>query len=168
MTGFSSGTCTPRTSRPHRPRWTPPRSTPGGRPRWRSSSSGWPMAGPTWDCRCSTRYSIWMNHFGGARGWRSPLAGMGRSSWRPVMTPETRSRVLAALRRQHIETPSWALGNSGTRFKVFAQEGVPRTAHEKIDDAATVHRFTGVAPSVALHIPWDKVPDYAELAAHAA
>ena len=84
------------------------------------------------------------------------------------MTPETRSRVLAALRRQHIETPSWAFGNSGTRFKVFAQEGVPRTAHEKIDDAATVHRFTGVAPSVALHIPWDKVPDYAELAAHAA
>jgi L-rhamnose isomerase/sugar isomerase len=84
------------------------------------------------------------------------------------MTPETRSRALAALRRQHIETPSWAFGNSGTRFKVFAQEGVPRTAHEKIDDAATVHRFTGVAPSVALHIPWDKVPDYGELAAHAA
>jgi L-rhamnose isomerase / sugar isomerase len=83
------------------------------------------------------------------------------------MTPETRSRVLAALRRQHIETPSWAFGNSGTRFKVFAQDGVPRTAHEKIDDAAAVHRFTGVAPSVALHIPWDKVPDYGELAAHA-
>src|ERR1043165_4155484 len=73
----------------------------------------------------------------------------------------------AALRAQHIETPSWAFGNSGTRFKVFTQQGVPRTAYEKVDDAATVHRYTGVAPSVALHIPWDTVDDYAALAAHA-
>jgi L-rhamnose isomerase/sugar isomerase len=77
------------------------------------------------------------------------------------------SAVKEALRRQHIETPSWAYGNSGTRFKVFAQQGVPRTPREKLDDAAQVHRFTGVAPSVALHIPWDKVDDYAALAAHA-
>jgi L-rhamnose isomerase/sugar isomerase len=75
--------------------------------------------------------------------------------------------IKAALRSQHIETPSWAYGNSGTRFKVFTQEGVPRNAYEKVDDAATVHRFTGVAPSVALHIPWDKVDDYADLAVHA-
>jgi len=61
------------------------------------------------------------------------------------------------LRNQRIETPYWAYGNSGTRFKVFPQEGVPRNAFEKIEDAATVHRFTGVAPSVALHIPWDRV-----------
>ena len=76
-------------------------------------------------------------------------------------------RVAAALRTQRIETASWAFGNSGTRFKVFAQPGVPRTPYEKIDDAATVHRFTGVAPTVALHIPWDRVDDYAELARHA-
>jgi L-rhamnose isomerase/sugar isomerase len=78
------------------------------------------------------------------------------------------STVLDALRAQRIETPSWAYGNSGTRFKVFAQEGVPRDPYEKIADAATVHRFTGVAPSVALHIPWDAVEDYADLAAYAA
>ncbi|MFD0903481.1 L-rhamnose isomerase [Actinomadura sediminis] len=77
------------------------------------------------------------------------------------------SAVKDALRRQQIETPSWAYGNSGTRFKVFAQQGVPRTPQEKIDDAAQVHRFTGVAPSVAVHIPWDRVDDYAALAAHA-
>jgi L-rhamnose isomerase/sugar isomerase len=71
------------------------------------------------------------------------------------------------LRSQRIETPSWAYGNSGTRFKVFPQEGVPRNPFEKIEDAATVHRFTGVAPSVALHIPWDKVDDYAALASFA-
>ncbi|TDC45638.1 L-rhamnose isomerase [Actinomadura sp. KC345] len=77
------------------------------------------------------------------------------------------SAVKDALRRQQIETPSWAYGNSGTRFKVFAQRGVPRTPWEKIDDAAQVHRHTGVAPRVAVHIPWDKVDDYAALAAHA-
>jgi len=76
--------------------------------------------------------------------------------------------VKAALRQQRIELPSWAFGNSGTRFKVFAQPGVPRTPFEKVDDAATVHRFTGVAPTVALHIPWDAVDDYGQLAKHAA
>src|ERR671915_598516 len=83
------------------------------------------------------------------------------------MTTTDSAQVKAALRNQHIETPSWAYGNSGTRFKVFAQRGVPRTPQEKIDDAAQVHRFTGVAPSVALHIPWDRVDDYAALAAYA-
>ncbi|WP_416903724.1 L-rhamnose isomerase [Micromonospora echinospora] len=83
------------------------------------------------------------------------------------IAPTTRARVMSALRGQRIETPSWAYGNSGTRFKVFRQEGVPRDPYEKIADAATVHRFTGVAPTVALHIPWDLVDDYAALAAYA-
>ena len=78
-----------------------------------------------------------------------------------------REAVKQVLRRQHIELPSWAFGNSGTRFKVFAQPGVPRDPYEKIADAAQVHRYTGVAPSVALHIPWDAVDDYAVLAAAA-
>jgi L-rhamnose isomerase/sugar isomerase len=72
------------------------------------------------------------------------------------------------LHTQRIETASWAYANSGTRFKVFPQAGVPRDPYEKVADAATVHRFTGVAPTVALHIPWDKVDDYAHLAAYAA
>jgi L-rhamnose isomerase / sugar isomerase len=75
--------------------------------------------------------------------------------------------VKTALRAHRIETPSWAFGNSGTRFKVFPQPGVPRTPEEKIADAAQVHAFTGVAPSVAVHIPWDRVDDYAALAAYA-
>ncbi|MEU3509176.1 L-rhamnose isomerase [Streptomyces longwoodensis] len=75
--------------------------------------------------------------------------------------------VKAALKSQVIETPSWGYGNSGTRFKVFAQQGVPRDPYEKLDDAAQVHAATGVAPVVSLHIPWDRVQDYAKLAAHA-
>jgi len=66
-----------------------------------------------------------------------------------------------------IEVPSWAYGNSGTRFKVFAQVGVPRDPFEKVSDAAVVARLTGAVDSVALHIPWDKVDDYAVLAKHA-
>jgi L-rhamnose isomerase / sugar isomerase len=81
--------------------------------------------------------------------------------------PKTRESLLSTLRAQQIETPSWAFGNSGTRFKVFAQQGVPRTVWEKIDDAATAHRFTGVAPTVAVHIPWDAVDDYPALATYA-
>src|SRR6476661_485767 len=75
--------------------------------------------------------------------------------------------VKAALKGHEIELPSWAFGNSGTRFKVFGQPGVPRTPWEKAEDAAQVHRFTGVAPRMAVHIPWDKVDDYAGLARHA-
>ena len=78
-----------------------------------------------------------------------------------------RAQALAALRLQTIELPSWAFGNSGTRFKVFAQAGVPRDPFEKIADAGQVNRYTGVAPRVSLHIPWDKVDDYAALAEHA-
>ena len=71
------------------------------------------------------------------------------------------SAVQATLRQQAIELPSWAFGNSGTRFKVFAQPGVPRDPFEKVADAAQVHAYTGVAPRVALHIPWDQVDDWA-------
>lgn len=83
------------------------------------------------------------------------------------MSEPDRASVKAALTSQRIETPSWAYANSGTRFKVFAQPGVPRTPEEKLDDAARVHEHTGVAPSVALHIPWDKVDDYGALASYA-
>ncbi|MGH3704302.1 MAG: L-rhamnose isomerase [Agromyces sp.] len=75
--------------------------------------------------------------------------------------------VLGQLEQQSIELPSWAFGNSGTRFKVFATPGTPRDPFEKIADAAQVHKFTALAPVVALHIPWDKVDDYSALRAHA-
>lgn len=75
--------------------------------------------------------------------------------------------VLTQLEHQSIELPSWAFGNSGTRFKVFATPGTPRTIEEKIADAAQVNALTGLAPAVALHIPWDKVRDYGALADYA-
>lgn len=77
------------------------------------------------------------------------------------------ARVNEQLSLLSIEVPSWAFGNSGTRFKVFPQEGVPRDAFEKVADAAMVNRLTGAAGKVAIHIPWDKVDDYAKLASFA-
>ncbi len=83
------------------------------------------------------------------------------------MSAPAPTAVKDALKSQWIETPSWAYGDSGTRFKVFTQQGAARDPFEKLEDAAQVHRHTGVAPSVALHIPWDRVDDYTELTEHA-
>ncbi|MCV2395884.1 L-rhamnose isomerase [Actinotalea sp. M2MS4P-6] len=75
--------------------------------------------------------------------------------------------TLDLLGQQAIELPSWAFGNAGTRFRVFGTPGTPRTIQEKLADAAQVNTYTGLAPSVALHIPWDLVDDFGELAAYA-
>ncbi|WJL97283.1 L-rhamnose isomerase [Microbacterium sp. ET2] len=80
-----------------------------------------------------------------------------------TLTPD----ALQQLSAQGIELPSWAFGNSGTRFRVFTTPGTPRDPFEKIADAAKVNEFTALAPSVALHIPWDKVDSYNALRDHA-
>jgi len=67
--------------------------------------------------------------------------------------------VKEALKQQHIETPSWGYANSGTRFKAFAWPGAAVTTRQKLDDAAMVHQMTGIAPTVAIHIPWDRPED---------
>ena len=79
----------------------------------------------------------------------------------------TFSAISAQLEGQAIEVPSWAYGNSGTRFKVFGSPGTPRTVEEKIADAAKVNEFTGLAPLVSLHIPWDQVDDFGALRRYA-
>ncbi|MFE4948959.1 L-rhamnose isomerase [Leifsonia sp. NPDC056665] len=80
-----------------------------------------------------------------------------------TLTDDIRSQLAL----QAIELPSWAFGNSGTRFRVFGTPGTARDPFEKISDAAQVNKHTGLAPSVALHIPWDKVDSYADLKKHA-
>ncbi|GAA3592409.1 L-rhamnose isomerase [Klugiella xanthotipulae] len=75
--------------------------------------------------------------------------------------------ILAQLDAQAIEVPSWAYGNSGTRFRVFGTPGTPRTPFEKVSDAAQVNKLTALAPTVALHIPWDRVDNFADLRKHA-
>lgn len=75
--------------------------------------------------------------------------------------------VKTKLKEQRVETPSWGYGNSGTRFKTFGYPGAANTVYEKIADAAMVNRLTGICPTVALHIPWDKVDDWNALKQYA-
>lgn len=72
------------------------------------------------------------------------------------------------LKNFKVETPSWGYGDSGTRFKTFKQVGIPRNLFEKLEDAAQVNKMTGICPTVAIHIPWDKVDDYGKVKAYAA
>jgi len=68
--------------------------------------------------------------------------------------------VASRLAELRTELPSGAFGNSGTRFRAFGQPGVPREPFEKVSDAAQVRQHTGLAPTVALHIPWDQGARY--------
>ncbi len=63
--------------------------------------------------------------------------------------------VKAALKAQELETPSWGYADSGTRFGTYPQAGAAITAEEKLADAGQVHKFTGIAPGVAVHMAWD-------------
>src|SRR5688500_12558874 len=67
--------------------------------------------------------------------------------------------IVDAVRRFEVAVPSWAFGTGGTRFGRFPGPGEPRTLAEKMEDAAVVHRLTGGAPRVSLHIPWDEPDD---------
>lgn len=65
------------------------------------------------------------------------------------------NKVKTRLKAQKIETPSWGFSDGGTRFGTYKQAGSAVTIQEKLADAAQVHKFTGVAPTVAVHVLWD-------------
>jgi L-rhamnose isomerase/sugar isomerase len=70
------------------------------------------------------------------------------------------NKVEKRLKTLKIETPSWGYADSGTRFAVFKQKNAAKKVKEKIQDAAEVHKLTGICPSIALHIPWDITDDW--------
>ncbi len=76
---------------------------------------------------------------------------------------ENIDEITNALTALEIETPSWGYGRGGTRFAKFADGSEPTDVFGRLEEAAKVHKLTGIAPSVALHIPWDKVGDYNEI-----
>ena len=63
--------------------------------------------------------------------------------------------VMRELKAFEIETPSWGYANTGTRFGKFLQAAAASTIEHKIQDAAEVHRLTGIAPRMAVHVLWD-------------
>jgi len=71
--------------------------------------------------------------------------------------------ITKTLMKLEIETPSWGYGRGGTRFGRFVDGNEPTEVFGKLEEAAKVQKLTGIAPSVALHIPWDKVDDYTKI-----
>ena len=71
------------------------------------------------------------------------------------MREQSAARISAALDRFAIELPSWGFADTGTRFGKFLQPAAAVTLEEKLADAGQVHAFTGVCPTVALHVQWD-------------
>jgi len=71
------------------------------------------------------------------------------------MDSPTSDKVFVSLETFRIELPSWGFANTGTRFGKFIQPAAATTTEEKFSDAGQVHLFTGVCPTVALHVLWD-------------
>src|SRR5579864_4000425 len=69
--------------------------------------------------------------------------------------PALQELAFHALDSFQIEIPSWGFANTGTRFGKFVQAAAASTLEEKFSDAGEVHRFTGVCPTIALHVLWD-------------
>ncbi len=73
----------------------------------------------------------------------------------PVIDNKKTDLIAQTLNSFHVELPSWGFANTGTRFGKFLQPAAASTTEEKCSDAAQVHRWTGVCPTVALHVLWD-------------
>ncbi len=84
------------------------------------------------------------------------------------MSYNIKNDIKQKLKEQRIETPTWGYADSGTHFFVFKQKQAARLLKEKLEDAAQVHKYTGVCPSAAIHIPWDRVDNWDEIANYAA
>ena len=72
-----------------------------------------------------------------------------------MLTNSQSDAIFRALNSFHIELPSWGFANTGTRFGKFLQPAAACSLEHKFSDAAEVHRWTGVCPTIALHVLWD-------------
>ena len=79
------------------------------------------------------------------------------------MTNQQAEAIHKALDTFRIELPSWGFANTGTRFGKFVQPAAATNIEEKFSDAAQVHRWTGVCPTVAIHVLWDLAGDLSDV-----
>src|SRR5262249_51448448 len=78
------------------------------------------------------------------------------------MTP-SRNDIKTRLKNLELGTPSWGYADSGTRFYVFRRPYTPRCLEERLEDAAQVHRLTGICPYFDLHTALDRDADWASV-----
>jgi len=79
---------------------------------------------------------------------------MARSRGKSISSARADS-VVRRLRRFAVEVPSWGFADTGTRFGKFLQPAAAIDLDDKLADAGCVHRFTGITPTVAVHVLWD-------------
>ena len=111
---------------------------------------------------------MWLNAEPDARSLREHEVDLSRTADRLARRGVRADEVIAAVGRFAVALPSWAFTTGGTRFARFPGPGEPRDLGEKLEDAACVHRLTGAAPRVSLHIPWDEPRDRVALRQQAA
>jgi len=85
--------------------------------------------------------------------WRRIILHSGSGA--PVIENKQVDSIVNAMEAFRIELPSWGFANTGTRFGKFLQPAAASTLEEKFSDAGQVHKWTGVCPTIALHVLWD-------------
>ncbi|HSR50683.1 MAG TPA: TIM barrel protein [Acidobacteriota bacterium] len=63
--------------------------------------------------------------------------------------------IIKGLQDFRLEVPSWGFMNTGTRFAVFEQPGIPGNLKERLDGLVEVKQRTGIADRMATIHPWD-------------
>ncbi len=69
------------------------------------------------------------------------------------------SEIEDKMKSMVVELPSWAVGNSGTRYGTFRDKGAAANIWQKIDDCAEIQRVLGICPVMASHVLWDVTED---------
>jgi len=80
---------------------------------------------------------------------------MARSRSSPRLSSRRAEQVVRRLERFQIEVPSWGYANTGTRFGKFLQDSAAVDLEDKLRDAGATHAYTGITPTVAVHVLWD-------------
>jgi L-rhamnose isomerase/sugar isomerase len=80
---------------------------------------------------------------------------MARKTGSGRMSSAAADRAVQRLLRFRIEVPSWGYADTGTRFGKFLQDAAAVDLEDKLADAGATHRYTGITPTVALHVLWD-------------
>ena len=71
------------------------------------------------------------------------------------LSSRRQDRIVQRLLEFNIEVPSWGFADSGTRFGKFLQDAAAVDLADKFADAGVTHRYTGITPTVAVHVQWD-------------
>ena len=64
-------------------------------------------------------------------------------------------RAVERLARFAVEVPSWGYADTGTRYGKFLQDAAAVDLEDKLADAGVTHEYTGMTPTVAVHVLWD-------------